>query len=101
MEILETTRQAVSLLLSADVTLWGIVGVSFSVSLFAIGLVILPALLLSFALAYWQVPGKWFVLSIINTLQSVPTVVIGLLLYMMLSRAGLSGTGKCCLPKKR
>lgn len=94
MDIVETTRDATSLLLSGDLALWEIVGVSFSVSLLAIGLAILPAILLSFTLAYTNMPGKWFFLSLVNTLQCVPTVVIGLLLYMLLSRAGPLGDWK-------
>ncbi len=88
MNIWQTTQQATQLLFSGDSALWGIVGVSFSVSLFAIALVIIPSLLIAFALAYGKFPGRWLILSLMNTLQSVPTVVIGLLLYMLLSRAG-------------
>lgn len=91
MDIWLTTQQAVQLMLSGDPALWGIVRVSFSVSLTALSLVLLPALLLGFVLAYSQFPGRWLLLSLINTLQSVPTVVIGLLLYMLLSRAGPLG----------
>ena len=80
MNIWQTTQQATQLLFSGDGALWGIVGVSFSVSLFAIALVIIPSLLIAFALAYGKFPGRWLTLSLINTLQSVPTVVIGLLL---------------------
>lgn len=94
MDILETTQQAIALLFSGDSSLWVIVGVSFSVSLFAIGAAILPALLISFALAYGNIPKKWLLLSLVNTLQSIPTVVIGLLLYMLLSRAGPLGDWK-------
>lgn len=61
---------------------------------------LLPALLISFSLAYGRVPGRWFILSIVNTLQSVPTVVIGLLLYMMLSRAGPLGDWKMLFTQK-
>ncbi len=100
MDILQTSKEAVAMLLSGDTTLWGIVGVSFSVSLLAISLVLLPALLISFSLAYGRVPGRWFILSIVNTLQSVPTVVIGLLLYMMLSRAGPLGDWKMLFTQK-
>ena len=91
MTILATSHEAIQLLFSGDTALWSIVGVSFSVSLFAMAVVLLPALLLAFALAYGSFPGRWLLLSIINTLQSVPTVVIGLLLYMMLSRSGPHG----------
>lgn len=94
MDIWETTTLAFALLWQNDPELWGIVGVSFSVSLIAIGLVFLPALLLSFILAYSHIRGKWLILSIINTLLSIPTVVIGLILYMLLSRAGPLGEWK-------
>ena len=85
MDIWSTSQQAVQLLISGDTALWGIVGVSFSVSL------LIPALAMGFALSYGKFPGRWLTLSIINTFQSVPTVVIGLLLYMLLSRSGPLG----------
>ncbi|MBR9875350.1 ABC transporter permease [Vibrio sp. J1-1] len=88
MDLAETTLEALKLLVNFDAELWEIVAVSFSVSITAISLVVLPAILMSFALAYTDFRGKWFLLSIVNTLQAVPTVVIGLLLYMLLSRAG-------------
>ncbi len=88
MNLTETTLQALQLLLNFDADLWGIVAVSFTVSVTAISVVLLPSILLSLLLAYTEFRGKWLLLSIINTLQAVPTVVIGLLLYMLLSRAG-------------
>ncbi|SDG93832.1 tungstate transport system permease protein [Vibrio xiamenensis] len=91
MNLWQTTLDALALLTSLDKTLWGIVLVSFRVSLSAIALVLLPAMLLAFVLAYTQFFGKWVLLAIINTLQAVPTVVIGLLLYMLLSRSGPMG----------
>ncbi|WP_299018594.1 ABC transporter permease [uncultured Photobacterium sp.] len=94
MTIWQTSQQAVQLLLSGDSSLWGIVGVSFSVSLLAISIVLLPALLIGFALAYGKFPGRWLLLSLFNTFQSIPTVVIGLLLYMLLSRSGPLGDWK-------
>ncbi|BBU05786.1 ABC transporter permease [Aeromonas veronii] len=94
--LIDTTLAALALLFSGDTELWQVVGVSFSVSCIALLLVLLPALLLGFALAYLPLPGRWLWLwlSCINTLQSVPTVVIGLLLYMLLSRAGPFGDWK-------
>ncbi|EAS41637.1 ABC transporter permease [Photobacterium profundum] len=94
MDIWQTTQQAVQLLFSGDMALWGIVGVSFSVSLLAISIVLIPALVIGFALAYGKFPGRWLILSLFNTFQSIPTVVIGLLLYMMLSRSGPMGDWK-------
>ncbi|MCV5340669.1 ABC transporter permease, partial [Escherichia coli] len=54
----------------------------------------------SFVLAYTDFRGKWFLLSIVNTLQAVPTVVIGLLLYMLLSRAGPWGDWQMLFTQK-
>ncbi|WP_423839547.1 ABC transporter permease [Vibrio mytili] len=88
MNLADTTLEALHLLVNLDAELWEIVAVSFSVSITAISLVLVPAVLMSFLLAYTDFRGKWFLLSIVNTLQAVPTVVIGLLLYMLLSRAG-------------
>ncbi|MGB1320236.1 MAG: ABC transporter permease [Vibrio gallaecicus] len=91
MTLWQTTLDALNLLVSFDHELWKIVAVSFSVSLSSISLVIIPAIVMAFILAYTNFPGKWAMLSIINTLQAIPTVVIGLLLYMMLSRSGPLG----------
>ncbi|OLQ95361.1 ABC transporter permease [Vibrio ponticus] len=100
MSLWQTTLEALALLVALDPDLLAIVGVSFSVSLTAISLVLLPAILFSFILAYTDFRGKWMFLSIINTLQAVPTVVIGLLLYMLLSRAGPLGDWQMLFTQK-
>ncbi len=100
MSLWQTTQEALTLLVNFDAELWEIVAVSFSVSLTAICLVLLPAILFSFVLAYSNFRGKWFLLSIINTLQAVPTVVIGLLLYMLLSRSGPLGNWSLLFTQK-
>ncbi|MEZ9566622.1 ABC transporter permease [Vibrio artabrorum] len=100
MSLWQTTLDALNLLVSFDNELWKIVAVSFSVSLSAISLVIVPAIIISFLLAYTEFPGKWSLLSIINTLQAIPTVVIGLLLYMMLSRSGPLGDWQLLFTQK-
>lgn len=100
MSLWQTTLDALTLLVSLDKELWEIVAVSFSVSLTAISLVLLPAILLSFTLAHANFRGKWLLLSLINTLQAVPTVVIGLLLYMLLSRAGPLGNWEMLFTQK-
>lgn len=100
MSLGQTTLEALSLLVSFDHELWEIVAVSFSVSVSAISIVILPAIFLSFILAYTDFRGKWLLLSLINTLQAIPTVVIGLLLYMMLSRSGPLGDWQMLFTQK-
>lgn len=81
MSLWQTTLEALQLLISFDPQLWTIVTVSFSVSLSALMLVLVPSLLFAFILAYCDFPGRWLILSLVNTLQAVPTVVIGLLLH--------------------
>ena len=100
MTLWQTTLDALNLLVSFDHELWQIVAVSFSVSLSAISLVIAPAIVMAFLLAYTEFPGKWGLLSIINTLQAIPTVVIGLLMYMMLSRSGPLGDWQMLFTQK-
>lgn len=100
MTLWQTTLDALNLLVSFDQELWQIVAVSFSVSLSAISLVIIPAIIMAFILAYTEFPGKWALLSVINTLQAIPTVVIGLLMYMMLSRSGPLGDWQLLFTQK-
>ena len=100
MTLWQTTLDALNLLVSFDHELWQIVAVSFSVSLSAISLVIVPPIVMAFLLAYTEFPGKWGLLSIINTLQAIPTVVIGLLMYMMLSRSGPLGDWQMLFTQK-
>lgn len=87
----ETFMHALELLISGDEKLWTIIGVSFRVSLLALVTAAIPATLIGFVLAYWRFPGRWFLLSMTHTLMAVPTVVVGLILFMLLSRSGPLG----------
>jgi len=87
----DSTQQALSLLFSGDAALWEIVGISFSVSLRAILISTPLALITAFLLAYVRFPGRQLLLSTFNTLLSVPVVVVGLTLYLLLSRSGPLG----------
>jgi len=89
--LIETTLQALTLLLSGDHALWSIVAISFGVSLKAILLVVPPALLMAFWLAYTRFPGRRLLLSTMQSLLSVPAVVVGLTVYLLLSRQGPFG----------
>lgn len=46
---------------------------------------------LGFLLGYYNFPGKTVVRTIVDTLLALPTVVIGLIAYTMLSRSGVFG----------
>lgn len=89
--LLDATAEALSLLFNGDAALWEIVAISFEVSAIALLIATPPALLLAFVLAYGQFPGRRLTISLFSTLLSVPTVVIGLTLYLLLSRQGPLG----------
>ncbi|MCP3665143.1 MAG: ABC transporter permease [Gammaproteobacteria bacterium] len=87
----EASQHAVYLLITGDPELWSIVGISFSVSLNAILIAAPFALLTAFALAYLRFPGRRLLISLFHTALAIPAVVIGLTLYLLLSRAGPLG----------
>ncbi|MCP4595555.1 ABC transporter permease [Neptuniibacter sp.] len=89
--LLTTTGQALQLLLSFDADLWNIIWVSFRVSLTAIAIATVPAILVGFLLAMVEFKGRWMVIALFNALMAVPTVVVGLTLYLLLSRSGPFG----------
>lgn len=89
--IIVTTQKALELLFSGDIELWSIVLLSFSVSLKAIIISTPLALIVAFVLSHSNLPGTKMILTIFNSLLSVPTVVIGLFVYVFLTRQGPLG----------
>ncbi len=85
---------ALSLLLKGDSELWQVIAISFKVSTLAILIAALPAILLGFLLAYGRFFGRRLLISLFNTLLAVPAVVVGLTLYILLSRQGPLGEWK-------
>lgn len=83
--------EAAVLLVSGDAVLWSIIGISFSVSLRALALAAPLALLTAFVLAHTHFPGRRLLVTLANTLMAVPAVVVGLTLYLVLSRTGPLG----------
>lgn len=90
-KLIEHSLHALQLLFTGDEALWSIVAISFQVSLTAILIATPPALLTAFVLAYGHFPGRRFAISVFSTLLSVPAVVVGLTLYLVLSRQGPLG----------
>lgn len=91
MELLQTTYAAIALLLAGDEALWGIIWISVKVCFLALVLAAPPAVLMGFALGNYRFPGRRVLIVLVQTLLALPTVVIGLLLYMLLSRLGPFG----------
>ncbi len=87
----EATRDAFMLLFSGDPEIWGIIGISFRVSTIAILCAIPPGIMTAFILAHFRFPGRNLLISIFSALLSVPAVVVGLTLFILLSRQGPFG----------
>jgi tungstate transport system permease protein len=89
--ILEAIRAAVGLIASGDATLGEIVLLSLSVSLSAVALATLLGLPLGAAIAVGRIPGRRAIIVLLNALMGLPPVVVGLVVYLLLSRAGPLG----------
>jgi tungstate transport system permease protein len=75
-----------------DVELWRIVLLSLQVSLCAVGIAMTLGLPLGAALAVGRFPGRGAVVVVLNALMGLPPVVVGLVVYLLLSRAGPLGS---------
>ena len=73
-------------------TLGQIVGLSLAVSLSAVLLASLIGLPLGAAIAVGRFPGRRTIIVLLNALMGLPPVVVGLLVYLLLSRAGPLGS---------
>jgi tungstate transport system permease protein len=89
--VVDATSRALALLFNGDPDLWSIIGVSFKVSSSAILIAVPPSLAVALLLANGRFPGRRLLISLFNTLLSVPAVVVGLTLYILLSRQGPLG----------
>ena len=90
-QLLDSIREAFTLLITGDPALWTIISISFSVSLRAVLISAPPAFVLAFALANARFRGRRALISTFNTLLALPAVVVGLTVYMLLSRNGPLG----------
>jgi len=82
---------ALQLITQADTTLWQIVGLSLQVSATACAVGAGLGLLLGAWLAVARFPGHAAVVGLLNTLLALPSVVVGLVVYLLLSRSGPLG----------
>ncbi len=82
---------AFGLITSLDPDLMEIVLLSLRVSLTAVGLAVLVGLPLGAAVALFRFPGRLVVAALLNAFMGLPPVVIGLMVYLLLSRNGPLG----------
>ena len=82
---------AIRFIFNFDAELYIIVWTSLKISLIAIVLAAIICIPTGLLIAAKKFPGKSFFQSVLNTMMALPTVVIGLLLYGLLSRKGAFG----------
>jgi tungstate transport system permease protein len=83
--------EAFRLIFALDQDVFSAVFISLRVSLIAIVLSSIISLPLGFFIATKDFAGKRFVITALNTLMAVPTVVVGLIVYTFISRQGPFG----------
>ena len=90
-EISQGLAQALGLVGNADPQLLSIVWLSLTVS----GTAVLVAALLALPFGAWlalaRFPGRQSLIALLNGMMGLPPVVVGLLIYLLLSRAGPLG----------
>jgi len=95
----EAFSLAFLLVASADTDLMEIIGLSLRVSLGAMAVSCAFALPFGAAIAISRFPGRGAIVVLLNALMGLPPVVVGLLVYLMLSNAGpLGGLGLLYTP---
>ena len=89
--MLDAILSGLRLVATLDLRLWEIVGLSLAVSLSAVALATVLGLPLGAAIAVGRFPGRQAVIVVLNALMGLPPVVVGLFIYLLLSRAGPLG----------
>lgn len=82
---------ALALLVTGNPDLWEIVGLSLRVSLSAVLLAAAIGLPLGALVAVLRFPGRSLLVAVLNTFMGLPPVVVGLVVFLLLSRAGPLG----------
>lgn len=87
-----TDASALDLVLRADPALMAIVRLSLLVSLSAVAFAALIGIPLGALIALTRFPGRNGAIVLLNALMGLPPVVVGLLVYLLLSRSGPLGS---------
>ena len=89
--LLDSFYSALLLLWSIDPALVEIVSVSLKVSSSSTLIASLVGVPAGFLIAFREFPGKRLLITILNTLLALPTVVVGLFVYAFITRRGILG----------
>ena len=88
---IDSLLSAFLLIKSMDPELYQVVWTSLQVSLSSTALASLMGVPLGFLIASHEFTGKRVVITTLNTLLALPTVVVGLFVYVFISRQGVFG----------
>ena len=88
----ESLRAAIALVTGFDARLAEVVGLSLGVSASACALAAGLGMASGAALAVVRFPGRRSLVAVLNTLLALPSVVVGLVVYLLLSRSGPLGS---------
>ena len=92
MSLLDALVHAFALLFTGDADLWRIIWVSLSTTMAGLILAAPPAILLGYLVGMNAFRGRRIVIWLAQAALSLPTVLVGLLLYLMLSNHGPLGS---------
>jgi tungstate transport system permease protein len=90
-EIIDGVAQAFQLIVSLNPELLEVTALSLFISLSATAIATLIAIPVGGLIHFRDFSAKRILITIIQTLYSVPTVIIGLLVYLLISRSGPFG----------
>jgi tungstate transport system permease protein len=91
-ELARGIAEATRLLLTGDAELYRIIARSLGISTVAAALAMLVGIPIGYALARARFPGRTMLLSATNTGMGMPPVVVGLLVWLLLTRSGPLGS---------
>ena len=89
--LIDSFLSAILLVVSLDPEMVAIVGVSLKVSCASTVFAAAVGIPLGFAISFSEFSGKRLLITVLNTLLALPTVVIGLFVYAFISRRGIFG----------
>ncbi|MBA3346159.1 MAG: ABC transporter permease [Gemmatimonadales bacterium] len=84
--------EAIRLLLAGDAELYAVVSRTLAISLLATLLAMAVGVPLGYGLARGKFPGRLVLLSAVNTGMGMPPVVVGLVVWLLLTRSGPLGS---------
>ena len=88
---MESDATAIQLLLRGDAALFAAVRLSLIVSLSAVAIAAIVGVPLGALVALTRFPGRSAAIVALNALMGLPTVVVGLVVFLLLSRSGPLG----------